>query len=194
MKKLLLFAVLLATTLSYSQGSKTVDKINEIKGQWILNENKLPIYSKITNNVNFKKKELLIKIEETLNFNTKEKYDIFKTTENTIHFNLKTYVHSSGYGDATDFIYAYYSGIINVKDNKFKTDLILTRWIVVPGISQSSTYNVKNHYPLNNVNKTRINMFGKSFYKQHKKISKYFEDIESSVLKTTAKNSTINNW
>ena len=193
-KRMFLLALLLTVGVSFGQGGKTVSLMEEIKGKWELNEHGLPFYTKIIDNLNSNKKELLEKTYVGLMFNSSQYYDILEKSEDKILFLSSKEIHFSGYGKSTEYISPLYFSSIEFKDNKCKVELVLKNWVIEGGVGSVKKINPKDYFPLNKEVVFRRNMLGKAFYKQHNKIDYFFDDIENIVTKQGASSTDTATW
>jgi len=193
MKKVLLLVLLLTVGLSFGQGKKTLKMISEIEGEWKLNENGHPFYEIIVNNGNLTKEQLYNNAYNGLYHGADEDYTVLTSTLDKINFKFTEQVHMSGYGNGTTYVSGVYNGKVEFKKDKFKITLTLIRWITNGGIADENI-NLTSTYPLKKTkeHEVGVNMYGKSFYKAHKKTPEILKSIKHFILNKDIE--TVSTW
>lgn len=174
MKKILLFAVLLCCGMSYGQTKKTLKQLAEIQGDWTANENGIPEYIQISDNLIQSKGDLFDNCIGHLKRVPDIDFEILETSETKdfIKVEIRTLVRSF----LGMHIYAVYDGEINFKDHKMRIKLTLEKWI-----GNGAPVPAKHSYPFY-MNGSDKNFEGRSFYESHKIIKPLINSLSTNII------------
>ena len=202
MKKITFLAVLIfISSLSFGQNVKTKQMLNEIKGQWSLDDNGNVTYIRVVEASDLSKDEIYNRVLNYFVYNYGSGKSVIQTQDKdlgrVVGKGLYDNVHI-GMSLVTTYIDCWHIARVDVKDGRARIILTLTDYEkkVVGGNTPPSysTTRVKDNFPINPKGYSKTIM-GKAFYKSHKAAIATMNAIEKSIKEgNTSKELENDDW
>ncbi len=202
MKKITsLIILILIATFSFGQNAKTKGMLNEIDGQWNLDDNGNITYIRVVDAPDLSKDEIYNRVLNYFVYN----YGSGKSVIQTQDKELGRVVGKGLYDDVhigisliTTYINCWHIVRVDVKEGKIRIILTLTEYEkkIVGGDTPPSysTMKVEQEFPINPKGYAKTVM-GKAFYKSHKAAIATLDAIEKTIKEgSTSKEIENDDW
>lgn len=190
MKRILLLLVLATLcNFTYGQNSEVKAMLQEIEGQWSLDDNGNVTYQKIIPVPNLKKDEIYSRVLNYFIYNYGSGKSVIQTQDKDngeiIGKGLYSDVFKTSNGFGFIFFSTYHILRVSVKDEKARILLTLTEYSEYfngggTGRPFTSPSIVSQQFPINKDGDSK-NRMGKAFYFSHKKALNSIEAIENAI-------------
>lgn len=166
--------------------------MKEIEGEWKLNENSCPVYSKVIEAKGVNKDELYKRVLEYFVHNYRSGKDVIQTQDKELGLIIGRGLYDTDIKSSFLDYDCYHLISVEVKDERVRVTIILQEYAFKNTLASPPVYNAYKIYDLYPIKQKtpnhNKNLSGEAFYLSHKKALKTFDDLEKVINKGILEN------
>lgn len=178
-----LFIVFITCISLQGQNSEVTNMLNEIEGQWSLDDNSNVTYQRIVEVPEMKGDDIYDRVLNYFIYNYGSGKSVIQTQDNekglVIGKGIYDRLHTFSNGTGWVYLGTWHIVRVDVKDGRARIIITLTEYLEDYKGSLSTT-NVSKEFPINK-DGSRKNIMGKAFYKSHLRVIETLESIEKAI-------------